>query len=168
MKDNLDLFDGYDVVMQVFEALKAQNATFSSAESCTGGDIAHRITLIPGSSDVFAGSVVSYATYVKIDVLGVPAEIINNSGVVSRKTAEAMAEGALRLLSTDYAVSTTGVAGPSGGSAQNPVGTVCIAVAAKRKTVSREFHFGSDRTENIRLATVEAYKMLLDLINCDL
>ena len=106
--------DSHDVVRCVFDALKERKAVFSSAESCTGGNIAHQITLIPGSSDVFVGTVVSYATRVKTDILGVPAETIEKEGVVSLATAEAMAQGVRRLLATDYAVATTGVAGPSG------------------------------------------------------
>lgn len=159
--------DSHDVVRCVFDALRKRKVVFSSAESCTGGNIAHQITLIPGSSDVFVGTVVSYATRVKTDILGVPAETIEKEGVVSLATAEAMAQGVRRLLATDYAVATTGVAGPSGGSAQTPVGTVCIAVASRDKTVSKRFLFGDDRTENINLATTEAYKMLLDFIDND-
>jgi len=154
-----------DVVGLVFRALREKGTTFSSAESCTGGNIAHLITLVPGSSEVFVGSVVSYATRVKTDVLGVPAETIEKEGVVSCATATAMANGVRRLLATDYAVATTGVAGPAGGSSQNPVGTVCIAVASIHKTISKKFQFGNDRTENINIATEEAYKMLLEVIN---
>lgn len=156
-----------NIVQQVFEALRAKKCTFSSAESCTGGNIAHLITVIPGSSDVFVGSVVSYATRVKIDTLGVPSGVIEKDGVVSCATAEAMAKGVRRLLATDYAVATTGYAGPSGGTEQDPVGTVCIAVTSKDKTISKKCLFGSDRVENINLATITAYEMLLDLINND-
>ena len=154
-----------DVIGQVFRALREKNATFSSAESCTGGNIAHLITLVPGSSEVFVGSVVSYATRVKTDLLGVPAVTIEKDGVVSCATASAMASGVRNLLATDYAVATTGVAGPGGGTEQNPVGTVCIAVASSDKTVSKRLVFGNDRAENINSATYEAYRMLLEMIN---
>lgn len=154
-----------DVVGQVFRALREKNATFSSAESCTGGNIAHLITLVPGSSEVFVGSVVSYATRVKTDLLGVPAVTIEKDGVVSCATASAMASGVRNLLATDYAVATTGVAGPGGGTEQNPVGTVCIAAASSDRTVSKRLVFGNDRAENINSATYEAYRMLLEMIN---
>lgn len=153
-----------DSVDLIFRTLREKGATFSSAESCTGGNIAHLITLIPGSSEVFVGAVVSYATRVKEDVLGVPAEIIEKEGVVSCATASAMANGVRKLLATDYAVATTGVAGPGGGTQENPVGTVCIAAASKDKTISKKYHFGNDRTENINSATAEAYRMLLEII----
>ena len=156
-----------DVMKSVFDALRAQGGTFSSAESCTGGNIAHQITLLSGSSEVFVGTVVSYATRVKIDILGVPAEIIEKEGVVSCATAEAMAQGVRRLLATDYAVATTGVAGPSGGSDTTPVGTVCIAVTSLSRTISKKCLFGNDRVENIESATTEAYRLLLQMIEED-
>ena len=151
----------------VLDALRSAGAVFASAESCTGGNIAHRITLLPGSSEVFVGAVVSYATRVKTDVLGVPAATIASEGVVSLATAEAMAQGVRRLLATDYAVATTGVAGPTGGTGLTPVGTVCIAVASNNVTNSKRFVFGNDRAENIERATTEAFAMLLDLIKSE-
>lgn len=162
-----NLVECQDVVKRVFDALRARGETFSSAESCTGGNIAHRITLLSGSSEIFVGTVVSYATRVKTDILGVPAETIEKEGVVSCATAEAMAEGVRRLLATDYAVATTGVAGPSGGSDTIPVGTVCIAVTSRLHTISKKCLFGNDRVENIESATIEAYRMLLQMIEED-
>ena len=113
---------------QVFDLLKDKGMTFASAESCTGGNIAHFITLIPGSSEVFRGGAVTYATPTKTKVLGVPAKTIERYGVVSREVAEAMAKGTQKLMEADFGIATTGVAGPSGGTEQNPVGTVWIGI----------------------------------------
>ncbi len=126
--------------------------TVSTAESCTGGNIAHLITEVPGSSNYFKGSVVSYATEVKINVLGVPAELVEKYGVVSSEVAEAMANGVRRLLDTDYAISTTGVAGPvmptvsrraqyglPFAAAQKSI-PLCLNLAAHAQKTSRKHH----------------------------
>lgn len=150
----------FDVEQEVFELLRQRHQTFASAESCTGGNIAHRITLIPGSSEVFRGAAVTYATPTKTKVLGVPAETIEQFTVVSRQVVEGMAKGVRDLMESDYGVATTGVAGPGGGSEQTPVGTVWIGVATKDGVVSECFNFGTDRSTVIRRATQEAYRML--------
>lgn len=134
--------------------------TFASAESCTGGNIAHVITLIPGSSEVFKGAAVTYATSMKTKVLGVPAETIEEHGVVSQQVVEAMATGVHNLMEADFGVATTGIAGPSGGTEENPVGTVWIGVASKQGAVSKRFNFGKDRENVINRATIAAYEML--------
>lgn len=149
---------------EVFDLLKSKGMTFASAESCTGGNIAHLITLIPGSSEVFRGAAVTYATPTKTKVLGVPKEVIEADGVVSRRVVESMAKGTRKLMEADFGVATTGVAGPGGGSAENPVGTVWIGVASKHGTVSKCCHFGKGRRHVIRQATLEAYEMLLEAI----
>lgn len=105
--------------------------TLAAAESCTGGNIAHEITLIPGSSDVFAGSVVSYSNEVKTNVLGVGRETLEANGAVSLPVVREMAEGALRVIGAQVAVATSGIAGPGGGSEEKPVGTVCMAAALR-------------------------------------
>ena len=134
--------------------------TFASAESCTGGNIAHRITLIPGSSEVFKGTAVTYATPMKTKVLGVPVETIEKHGVVSQEVVEGMAVGVRNLMESDFGVATTGVAGPSGGTEENPVGTVWIGVASAKGVVSKRFNFGKDRENVINRATIAAYEML--------
>lgn len=134
--------------------------TFASAESCTGGNIAHVITLIPGSSEVFKGSAVTYATPTKTKVLGVSAEVIEKQGVVSQEVVERMAIGARDLMESDFGVATTGVAGPSGGTEENPVGTVWIGLATPTGVVSQRFNFGKDRENIINRATIAAYEML--------
>ena len=144
----------------VFDLLKNKGMTFASAESCTGGNIAHVITLIPGSSEVFKGTAVTYATSMKTKVLGVPPETIKEFGVVSQEVVESMAIGVRDLMEADFGVATTGVAGPSGGTEENPVGTVWIGVASAKGVVSKRFNFGKDRENVINRATIAAYEML--------
>ncbi|MBO7074315.1 MAG: competence/damage-inducible protein A [Bacteroidales bacterium] len=154
---------GYDekpIAEAVLEKLKAAGKTLASAESCTGGTIAKMITAIPGSSDVFKGTVVSYATSVKEEVLGVNHDDVEKYTVVSQQVAEQMATGVRTLLKTDYAVATTGVAGPGGATEENPVGTVWIAVAGPNGVVSKRCNFGKDRGNNIERASITALEMV--------
>ena len=144
----------------VFELLRDKGLTFASAESCTGGNIAHVITLIPGSSEVFKGTAVTYATPMKTKVLGVLAETIEKHTVVSQPVVEGMAVGVRDLMEADFGVATTGVAGPGGGTEESPVGTVWIGVASKWGVVSKRFNFGKDRENVINRATIAAYEML--------
>lgn len=146
----------------VFDLLINKGMTFASAESCTGGNIAHLITLIPGSSEVFRGAAVTYATPTKTKVIGVPAAMIDEFGVVSREVAESMAQGVRRLMESDFGVATTGVAGPSGGTEETPVGTVCMALATPQGVSSQCCHFDGDRQSVINQATQAVYKMLYD------
>lgn len=144
----------------VFDLLMDKALTFASAESCTGGNIAHVITLIPGSSEIYKGTAVTYATPMKTKVLGVPAETIEKYTVVSQPVVEAMATGVRNLMEADFGVATTGVAGPGGGTEETPVGTVWIGVASKRGVVSKCYNFGKDRENVINRATIMAYEML--------
>lgn len=153
-----------NIERKVFDLLKSKGMTFASAESCTGGNIAHLITLIPGSSEVFRGGAVTYATPTKTKVLGVPKKVIDKNGVVSKRVVEAMAEGTRNLMEADFGVATTGVAGPGGGTEETPVGTVWIGVASKHGTVSKLCHFGKGRRKVIRQATLEAYELLYEAI----
>lgn len=148
----------------VFELLINKGMTFASAESCTGGNIAHVFTLIPGSSEVFKGTAVTYATPTKTKVLGVPAETIERHTVVSQQVVEGMARGVRDLMEADFGVATTGVAGPGGGTEETPVGTVWIGVATPNRVVSKCFNFGKDRENVINRATVAAYEMLRQTI----
>ena len=113
----------------LLKACEAKGMTLTTAESCTGGNIAHEITLIPGSSAVFTGGIVSYSNEVKMRLLGVNGETLAANGAVSIPVVEEMARGALSATGADIAVATSGIAGPDGGSAEKPVGTVCMAVA---------------------------------------
>lgn len=141
------------------EMLKKAGKTLSVAESCTGGEIAHLITSVPGSSAYFLGSVTSYAISVKETVLGVPAKTIESFGVVSAEVAAAMAEGCRRISGSDYAVSTTGLAGPAGDE-RNPVGTVWIGVAGPRGTRTVSYCYKNDRKRNIERFSASALNFL--------
>lgn len=146
------------------ELLHERELTVACAESCTGGNIAHRIVQVPGSSAYFLGSVVSYSNEVKTDVLGVPRSDIANNGAVSREVAEAMAKGAAKLMRTDCAIATTGIAGPDGGTKYKPVGTVWIAVKYGDQIVSECLHFPGDRNTVIESATNHGMVMLINLL----
>lgn len=140
--------------------LAERGETVSVAESCTGGNIAHRFTSNPGSSAYFTGGVVAYANSVKESLLGVSTETLARHGAVSRETAVQMAEGVRRAMGSTYGISTTGVAGPDGGTEEKPVGTVWIAVAAPRGTVARKLALGKLREVNIELASSHAINLL--------
>ena len=144
---------------EVGRILKEKGLTLSAAESCTGGEIAHLITLVPGSSEYFLGSVTSYAVSVKESVLGVPVQVIEENGVVSSQVAAAMAEGVRKLTGSDYAVSTTGLAGPSG-DAFNPVGTVWIGVAGPKGSRTVRYVYKNDRRRNIERFAASALNFL--------
>ena len=136
------------------------NATVGTAESCTGGYVANQITSIPGSSRYFEGSVVSYSNDVKMNVLGVSRETLEAYGAVSEQTAREMAEGARRLLNTTFAISTTGIAGPDGGTAEKPVGTVWIACATPEETFTQLLTLRNNRKINIELTCSYALNLL--------
>lgn len=142
------------------ELLKKNNQTVSTAESCTGGYIAHLFTQMSGSSSYYSGSVVSYATEVKRNVLQVREKTILEKTLVSEEVAEEMVQGVLKALHTDYAIGVTGIMGPNGGSEQYPVGRVCIAVGNKQRQVSKTFHFRGNRLQNIESTAQHALNML--------
>ena len=148
-----------DLETTIGELLKAAGKTLSAAESCTGGEIAHLITSVPGSSAYFLGSVTSYAISVKETVLGVSPSVIREKGVVSSEVAAAMAEGVRRVTGSDYAVSTTGLAGPAG-DAFNPVGTVWIGVAGPKGTRTVRYCYKNDRKRNIERFAASALNFL--------
>lgn len=145
----------------------ARGVTVATAESCTGGAIAHQITSISGSSEYFLGSVVSYANDVKHRVLGVPEEVLEKPGAVSEACARAMVEGVLTLLSSNFAVSTTGIAGPLGGTARKPVGLVFIGVASADHGSVEEHVFPGDRAAVIEAATARALALLISAVSAD-
>lgn len=144
--------------------LKQHGKTISTAESCTGGLVASMITSVAGSSEYYLGSVVSYANSVKQEVLGVPAEIIQEFGAVSSECVGAMAEGVRKLTGTDFSVATSGIAGPGGGSTEKPVGLVWIGVSSQSGTQTYKLTFNSDRKRNIeRFASSALYKIFKKL-----
>lgn len=158
--DHVFGYDEISIAEAVFKLLKTKGKTVASAESCTGGTIAKMITAIPGSSAVFKGTVVSYATEVKENILNVSHLDVEKYTVVSKQVVEQMAAGVRNLLKTDYAVATTGIAGPDGGTELTPVGTVWIAVATPDGVVSKINNFGKDRGNNIERASITALEML--------
>ena len=144
------------------ELLMLKGKTIATAESCTGGNIAVQLTSIAGSSAYFRGSIVAYANDVKERVLGVRPESLEQFGAVSEPVVRQMAEGARRLVGTDYAVSTSGIAGPTGGTAEKPIGTVWIGVAGPERTIARKFVFSFTRERNIGKATMKAIEMVIE------
>ena len=140
--------------------LRAKKLTLATAESCTGGNIAHRITAIAGCSDCYNGSIVSYANDVKINILGVKKESIEAHGVVSEEVVAQMAEGVKKAIGTDCAIATSGIAGPSGATSNKPVGTVCIAIATPERTIASTFHFPGTRDRVIDRASTTALTLL--------
>ena len=156
------------VEQRCYEQLKARGVTFAAAESCTGGLIAKRITDVPGASGVFMGGVVSYTDLVKNRVLGVPADMLEEYGAVSAPVARAMAEGARKATTADFAVSVTGVAGPDRDERGNEVGTVFIGLSSPAETIAERFDFGRKTREEIRNAAAdEAFKLLEEKLRED-
>lgn len=146
------------------ELLKKQNATIATAESCTGGYIAHLITKVAGSSDYYKGSVISYANEIKMKELNVKHSYLEDYGAVSKQVVEQMALGVQQKMNTNYAVATSGVAGPTGGTDEKPVGTVWIAVATPNGVNSKKHVFGKQREVNIERSAIAALGMLREVL----
>ena len=136
--------------------LKEKGLTLATAESCTGGYVAHLVTSVSGSSAYFMGSVVSYANEVKTNQLGVKVETLKAHGAVSEQTVQEMVAGALDLLGTDIAVATSGIAGPTGGTPEKPVGTIWLAVGNKERIVTQKLSLGKNRMRNIQYTAKRA------------
>ena len=152
--------DGETIEVVVGKMMIKQNKTLSTAESCTGGKIAQVLTAIAGASSYFKGSVVSYGTEVKIDVLGIPESLINEYSVVSREVVSAMALSIKKMMKTDYAIATTGNAGPSKGDSNAEIGTVFIALATPSEIIVEEFNFGQPREKVIDRAVIKSLELL--------
>jgi nicotinamide-nucleotide amidase len=144
----------------IVELLAKRNHTLTVAESCTGGLLANRITNVPGASKVFLAAYVCYANQAKIDMLNVDPQLIEKHGAVSEQVSRALAEHARTCARSDYALATTGIAGPGGGSQEKPVGTVYIALAASGETIAKEFFFPTDRETFKQIATQVALELL--------
>jgi nicotinamide-nucleotide amidase len=159
-----DIIVGFDddetIEVVVGKLLGKQNKTISTAESCTGGKIAEVLTSVSGSSKYFKGSVISYATEVKIDVLGIPESLISEYSVVSREVVSAMALNVKAMMKTDYAIATTGNAGPSKGDSNAEIGTVFIALATPNEIIVEEFNFGQPREKVIDRAVNKSLELL--------
>jgi nicotinamide-nucleotide amidase len=148
----------------ILNFMAERGLTLSAAESCTGGYISHLFTQHAGSSKVFFGGAVSYSYELKESILGVKNETLWQYGAVSEQTVTEMVEGALSNFKSDYAIAVTGIAGPDGGSADKPVGTVWIGVASAGKTVTKKFTFGNRRQQNIERSATAALSMLNTLL----
>lgn len=153
--------------MVIGKKLKEKKATMCSAESCTGGEIAHMITSVPGSSEWYVGSVIAYANEIKTRMLGVPENVLKKNGAVSSEVVKCMATGSRKVFNTQYSVATSGIAGPDGGSEEKPVGTVWIALASEKGVISEKYTFGNDRLINIRRFSLAALNMLRKQIITD-
>ena len=151
----------------ILNIMQQRGVTLSTAESCTGGYIAHLITQHPGCSSVYWGGAVTYACELKESILGVQESTLSNFGAVSEQTVTEMVEGALKYFKTHYAVAVSGVAGPDGGTKDKPVGMVWIAVANKQKTIAKVFNFSNKRIQNIERSAISALAMLLNLLKED-
>lgn len=157
-----DLF-GYDndtLESIIGNLLKKHSFTFSTAESCTGGSIAKKITRVPGASEYFLGSVVAYSNEIKKNILGVRDEDLSQHGAVSREVVVQMAEGVKRIMKTDFAIAASGIAGTTGGTDEKPVGTVWIAIATPESTKASKYWFGKDRGRTVTRTTLEALNFL--------
>jgi nicotinamide-nucleotide amidase len=148
----------------VSELLLSNNKTLSVVESCTGGFISHLLTSIPGSSAYFRGSIVPYHNSYKTELLEVDLILLENYGAVSEECVTAMVQSSLKKFHSDFAIATSGIAGPTGGSDEKPVGMVWIAVASQEKIKAKKFLFGNDRIRNIQMASNSALNLLREFI----
>jgi len=164
IRDWLVIDDDMTIQQVVAKILKERKQSVGTAESCTGGYIAHLLTIDPGASSNFKGTVVAYDNKVKEDILNVSAQTINSAGAVSEETVKEMLKGALEKLKSDYAVATSGIMGPDGGTEDKPVGTVWIAVGNNRKIEAQRFNFRFDRVRNIEQTAHTALNMLRKFI----
>lgn len=148
------------IELAIGRLLKAKGKTVATAESCTGGYIAHLLTSHAGSSAYFNGGVISYANAVKEDILHVSHQTLQNAGAVSEETVREMVKGVLGAVKTDFAIAVSGIMGPGGGSEEKPVGTVWIAVGSKEQVLAKQFYFRFDRQRNIEMTAHNALNLL--------
>lgn len=167
LKNYVMVEDDVPLEKAILDFMNARKLTLSTAESCTGGYIAHLITQHPGCSAVYAGGAVSYSYELKESMLGVKQDTLNTFGAVSEQTVLEMAAGAVKAFNTDYAVAVSGIAGPDGGTAEKPVGTVWIAVASRTDVQAKLFKFGNKRIQNIERSASAALTMILSRLKQD-
>jgi nicotinamide-nucleotide amidase len=146
--------------IEIIDILKSKNQTITFAESCTGGRIVAEFTAISGASAVLNGSVVSYANEIKSAWLGVKEHTLIEHGAVSQACVAEMLSGVLKMASADHAIAVSGIAGPTGGTPQKPVGTVYIGISSNNKTIIKKYHFQGDRNSIQQEATSEAIALL--------
>ncbi|MCD4735925.1 MAG: competence/damage-inducible protein A [Bacteroidales bacterium] len=162
-----DLIFGYDedtLENIIGRLLINKHQTLATAESCTGGYISHLITSVPGSSEYYPGSIISYSNKTKQHILKVKNDTLINHGAVSEETAVSMAANARKLLGSDYSIATTGIAGPGGGTKKKPVGTTWIAIASEDGIIAKKFLMGNNRERNIRKTALAALNMLRKIL----
>lgn len=147
---------------EIGKRLIERKMTVSTAESCTGGGIAARLTSVPGSSEYVKGGIVAYSNEVKVNLLDVSMETLHQVGAVSRETVIQMAKGAMKRLKTDCTIATSGIAGPGGGTPEKPVGTIWMAVAYKNEISTRKLEGDQGRRQNVERTIEEALKLLLE------
>lgn len=164
VKDYLIIDKDVTLEVVVGQLLNERKQTVATAESCTGGYIAHLLSIHPGSSTFFTGTVVSYANIIKERLLGVSHEILTTVGAVSQETVIQMAKSVREVMLTDYAISVSGIMGPGGATDEKPVGLVWVAVANKDECIAQSFHFRFDRKKNIELTATNALNMLRQFI----
>jgi nicotinamide-nucleotide amidase len=167
VKEWMAIDEDLSMPQAVGKLLKLRNQTLSTAESCTGGYIAHLLTAEPGASNYYKGSVVSYSNDVKENILHVSPQTLETLGAVSEETVKQMAQGALISLQTDFVLATSGIMGPDDGTPEKPVGLVFVAVGTKEKIVVQKFNFRFDRTRNIELTATNALNMLRKFIETE-
>jgi nicotinamide-nucleotide amidase len=154
---------GYDddtLEKVIGEILKKNGKTLATAESCTGGYIAHLITSVPGSSEYFKGSIVAYSNEAKINLLNIPEDVISTHGAVSEEVVALMAISSKNRFNADYSIATSGIAGPGGGTESKPVGTTWIAIAGPDGVIAKKHLFGDSRERNIRRTALQALNMM--------
>jgi nicotinamide-nucleotide amidase len=153
------------LVNKVSDELKKHQVTIATAESCTGGLLAHTLTNISGSSEYFDRGVISYSNTAKMELLGIPAQLLKNYGAVSKQVAAAMAKAIQQGAQVDIGIATTGIAGPTGGTKDKPVGLIFIGVSTKDTVVVKEFLFSGDRLTNKDSTCTAALELLLETIS---
>ncbi len=152
------------LVNKVSDELKKHKVTIATAESCTGGLLAHTLTNVSGSSGYFVCGVISYSNAAKIELLGVPEQLLKKHGAVSEEVAAAMARAIQQQSKVDYGLSTTGIAGPTGATTGKPVGLVFIGIAARETVVVKQYLFSGDRLTNKENTCTKALELLLETL----
>lgn len=156
--------EGKFLSKEISDLFWKEGLTLATAESCTAGNVAAAITSIPGSSHFYKGGIVAYSNEIKENLLGVNPETLENKGAVSEEAVLEMAKGAMKSMNSDCAIATSGIAGPTGGTPDKPVGTVWIAVAMKEKTATMKLEGDEGRQKNIANATQKALQMMRNLL----
>ena len=157
------LLEGKFLSKEISDLFWKEGLTLSTAESCTSGNVAAAITAIPGSSHFYKGGIIAYSDEIKENLLGVSHETLESKGAVSEETVIEMVKGAMKSMNSDCAVATSGIAGPTGGTPDKPVGTVWIAVTMREKVMTMKANGDEGRKKNIENATLYALQMLLKL-----